>query len=203
MRNFRNFLKENNAPTLNGDIILPGNWTDLSTLAELYPGYTPGCKINGNLDFNGCNELTSLEGAPSEVDGIFFCNDCKSLTSLKGAPSIVKNAFTSNCTSLTSLKGAPLTIKNGWKCSRCTSLTSLQGIGKEYCLSAKIINLSGCEKLSSQMLGLMLVKNLQEIRFDVNKDLESIFNNHLSGNKDMMDCKEDLMNAGYKEYAKL
>jgi hypothetical protein len=44
-------------------------------------------------DFN-CrdNELTSLEGAPKEVQGGFYCNK-KQLTSLEGAPKDVRGGF--------------------------------------------------------------------------------------------------------------
>ena len=53
------------------------------------------------------------------------------------------------------------------------------------------------------MLGLMLVKGLQEIEFNIKEEIEKIFNRHLQGDKDILDCQEQLITEGFKEYAKL
>ena len=52
-----------------------------------------------------CSKLTSLEGAPKEVEGDFYCTGCDKLTSLKGSPKRVGERFDcSYCKNLTSLK---------------------------------------------------------------------------------------------------
>jgi hypothetical protein len=204
MRNFRRFLLEDIVPAYDGDIKAISNLTNLSTLPELFPGFVPGCKVTGDFSCFGCSSLTSLEGAPSSVENNVFLRGSTSLRALSGGPSSVSVDFScSGCTMLTSLQGAPLTIGGNFMCFRCVSLTSLQGIGKDYCLSVKGFYIDGCKNLTSHFLGLMLVKKLDVLSFDVNKDLEGIINRHLEGNKDLLDCKEELIRAGYKEYAKL
>ena len=71
------------------------------------------------------NKLTSLEGAPSVVNGGFACFN-NNLTSLQGAPSVVKGNFTCANNKLTSLEGAPSVVKGIFYCSH-NNLTSLQG----------------------------------------------------------------------------
>ena len=71
----------------------------------------------------------------------------------------------------------------------------------------------------SNMLGLMLIKGgMKKVYFNVGggasiKETDAVFgplmrvvkiiNAHLLEDKDLLDCKEELMNSGYKEYAKL
>ena len=68
--------------------------------------------ITGNFDCRGCNNLTSLEGAPEKIDGSFGCRNCPNLKSLEGAPKEVKGDFYCDfCKKLKSLEGAPKVIK--------------------------------------------------------------------------------------------
>ena len=46
-----------------------------------------------NGDFDCPEDITSLEGAPKEVDGYFYCSMNTSLTSLEGAPEKVTRDF--------------------------------------------------------------------------------------------------------------
>jgi len=62
-------------------------------------------KVHGHLDCS-YNNLTSLEGAPSSIDGSFICYK-NNLTSLEGAPSSVGSRFNCSNNNLTSLEGAP------------------------------------------------------------------------------------------------
>jgi hypothetical protein len=71
------------------------------------------------------NQLTSLEGSPQKVGGDFFCND-NQLTSLKGAPQKIGEEFDCRNNQLTSLDGAPQEVGEGFICSD-NSLTSLKG----------------------------------------------------------------------------
>jgi len=62
-------------------------------------------RVHGHLDCS-YNNLTSLEGAPSSIDGSFICYK-NNLTSLEGAPSSVGSRFNCSNNNLTSLEGAP------------------------------------------------------------------------------------------------
>jgi hypothetical protein len=72
-----------------------------------------------------CNNLESLEGAPSVVGGNFDCYD-NNLTSLKGAPQKVGGDFICHENRLTSLEGAPQEVGGGFYCSS-NELISLKG----------------------------------------------------------------------------
>lgn len=82
-------------------------------------------RINNNDIVCSYNQLTSLEGAPSEVGGIFNCSDNK-LTSLNGAPSEVGGNFRCSDNQLTSLEHAPSEVGGDFYCYN-NKLTSLEG----------------------------------------------------------------------------
>lgn len=71
------------------------------------------------------NKLTSLVGAPFEVDGYFYCQN-NQLTSLKGAPQVVNGTFNCSHNKLTSLEGSPREIAGIFDCSY-NLLKSLEG----------------------------------------------------------------------------
>ena len=72
------------------------------------------------------NKLTSLEGAPQEVEKSFWCND-NQLTSLEGAPQKVGRSFYCSGNQLTSLEGAPQKVGGDFSCYG-NQITSLKGI---------------------------------------------------------------------------
>ena len=78
--------------------------------------------------------ITSLTNGLFEfgsVDG-FYCDDCKSLTSLKGAPRNVElDFYCTKCDSLKSLEGAPEFVQCSFNCRDCKSLKTLEGAPKE------------------------------------------------------------------------
>jgi hypothetical protein len=91
------------------------------------------------------NKLTSLEGAPKKVGGGFYCSDNK-LTSLEGAPEEVGGHFICSGNKLTSLEGAPKEVGDGFYCNRCNNLTSLKGAPKKV---GGCFNCVGCIKLKN------------------------------------------------------
>jgi hypothetical protein len=161
--------------------------------------------VSGNFSCIQCSSLTSLEGAPQEVGGNFICTGCKSLVSLKGAPQQVGYTFScSECTSLTSLEGAPQQVGYDFSCYECTSLTSLKGIGKQYLKKCdNELFLFSCKNLKSHMLGILLIKDLKKISFSDNIEVQNIINKHLDGDRDILECQEELITNGLKEFAKL
>ena len=125
------------------------------------------------------NELTSLEGAPSHVNGNFDCSYNK-LTSLEGAPSRVNGGFDCFDNKLTSLKDVHKHI------------TEIKGIF--YALKNPI---------NSHVLGLLLIKGITKVQLD-NKQVEEILNRHLGrGRAGMLMAQEELIEAGLEEFAQL
>lgn len=77
-----------------------------------------------------CYKITTLEGAPKKVEK-FICCGCEGLTSLEGSPKECYIFDCSYCAKLKDLKGAPQKVKYDFICSACRDLTSLKGSPKE------------------------------------------------------------------------
>jgi hypothetical protein len=104
-----------------------------------FKGVRFGKVKNGDFDCSW-NNLTSLEGAPREVEGSFVCYR-NNLTSLVGAPEEVSGKFWCNNNSLTSLEGAPLDVKGNFDCENNplqTLVGAPQKIGGLFKFSAGI-----------------------------------------------------------------
>ena len=71
-------------------------------------------KINGNF-YCFANNLTTLDGAPTEVKLDFYCS-YNNLTTLKGCPIYVGGKFSCKNNKLTSLEGAPKTVIGDFLC---------------------------------------------------------------------------------------
>lgn len=147
-------------------------------------------------------KLTSLEGAPKTIDGDFWCNN-NHLTSLKGAPERVTGGFDCSSNRLTSLEGAPKKIGSYFFCDN-NNLTSLQNIHK------MITEINGdfyCHKnkITSHVLGLLLIPGIKNIVASVDEfSWVKILNRYLGkGRKGMLDCQNELIEAGLEEYAQL
>lgn len=61
--------------------------------------------------------------------------------------------------------------------------------------------------IESNVLGLILIKNLEKFSFEDFKGevhpVQNIINKHLKGSRDVLECQEELIENGYKQYAKL
>ena len=190
MQNFKEYLKENEIQ----DIIIYNKNLVHGKLKKQYPD------IKGDFDCSN-REIITLKFAPKYVGGNFYCYNTN-ITSLEFAPQSVGHDFSCFGTKITTLEFAPQYVGRSFGCSD-TKITSLKGIGKDYLKEVRgEIYLKECHHLKSSMLGIMLVKELQEIYFD-NKEVQDIFNRHLKGDKDILDCQEELITNGLKEYAKL
>ena len=168
-------------------------------------------KINGDF-FCWKNHLSSLEGGPAEITGQYDCQD-NNLKSLKGAP-MSCGEFSCSGNELTSLKYAPRRVNGHFACST-NRITSLEGIhefideinGDFYATKNDII---------SHVLGLLLIKGLSKAwigspldkhdRIKLNRSVSQILNKHLpntKGNRGVLECQNELIDAGFDEYAQL
>jgi hypothetical protein len=154
--------------------------------------------VNGSF-YCSYNNLTSLEGAPSVVNGDFYCYS-NNLTSLEGAPSVMNGVFYCYNNKLTSLAGAPSVVKGVFNCSynKLKSLAGIHKIIKEIHGIAYFRN----NPIKSNVLGLMRIKGLTKVYLD-NKQVMGILNKYLKGDRDIIKCQSELLDAGLEEYAKL
>jgi hypothetical protein len=161
-------------------------------------------------------ELTSLIGCPIEIIGNFLCSTNK-LTSLNGGPTFVKRSYNCSYNNLSSLEGCANSCSSLF-CQN-NELTSLEHCPKKLkflrCDSNLITNLHDIHRilpdcasinlrnnpLDSHILGLLKIKNLCFALFD-NKGIEDIINKYLPLG-DILACQEELMEAGYEEFAQL
>jgi len=129
-------------------------------LVDVKGGFT--CSAQGLSDFKGVkfgvvwrnfncseNRLTSLEGAPQQVDVDFHC-DNNLLTSLVGSPQKVGGDFYCNINRLDSLKGAPQEVNGYFVCNN-NHLISLDGAPQDvdggfYCHNNSLTSLAGAPK---------------------------------------------------------
>jgi hypothetical protein len=142
-------VKNFNIYTLTNDLFVFGkvggyfSCTDCKNLTSLEGAPK---EVGGGFFCTDIN-LTSLEGAPKEVGGGFFCSRCHNLISLKGAPEKVGLCFhCTECKNLTSLKGSPKKVGGNFYCTNCNNLTSLEGAPKEV---EEDFNCYGCNKLKN------------------------------------------------------
>ena len=162
--------------------------------------------INGKMveDFTG-----------QTIEGNFFCNDAR-LTTLEGCPEIVTKNFNCADNPLTSLEFAPMIVKGDAVMSGL-QLVTLKGIGTKFLKEIHgDLNIRG--KHIPRFLSVVLnVKHLGGIDLIGKQDMfdrrevsttearlrqaQNIINNHLSGDRNLMDCHEELIQAGLKEYA--
>lgn len=135
-----------------------------------------------------------------EFKGNFYCNSYR-LTSIEGAPSIVIGNFGCHDNDLTNLEGAPISVIGDFYCNN-NKLESLKGIGKEYLKRIDKAFYAFRNPIKSNVLGILLIKNCKEIDID-NKKVQKIINKYLTEDRDILECREELVQAGFKEYAKL
>jgi len=158
-------------------------------------------EVSGNF---GCynNQFTSLEFCPKEVGGNFWCSDNK-LTSLEFCPKEVGGYFNCSNNQLTSLEFCPKEVGGNFGCYN-NQLTSLADIHKHLKkMNGKFYAYDN--PIKSNVIGLLLVKGCNKVELD-NKQVEEILNKHLPntrGHLGLLECQEDLLSAGFEEYAEL
>ena len=180
-----------------------------------------GCpkEVDGNF---ACydNQLTSLKGGPKEVDGNFSCFNNK-LTSLIGSLQKVGADFICSNNQLTSLEGGPKEVGGNFSCSY-NKLTCLVGGPQKvgdyfYCSENELTNLKDIHKqikfiggqasflgnpIKSHVVGLLLIEGLVYVNLD-NKKVRDIINKHLNVGRDVFECIDELLEAGFPEFAKI
>jgi hypothetical protein len=163
----------------------------MKLLRELLEQTMPEAKSEEDLLASIKDGKFILDGSKLKVSGRFNCSN-KQLTSLTGAPKEVSGDFYCRLNTLTSLTGAPASVGRDFSCSK-NALTSRQGIKK---IITKINGTFYCREnpLKSHILGLLKIKGCKKV--------EKILNKYLPEG-DLLDCQEELIDAGLDDYAQL
>lgn len=143
-----------------GTIYVPGDidlsfkgLTALPPLHNVHAGSNFFCQGNQLTTLDGApqqvdgdfhcdnNRLHTLEGAPSTLGGYLYCYN-NHLISLKGAPAIINGDFWCNSNYLQTLSGGPKTVKGLFTCAH-NALLSLHGaptdIGGDFDCSSNLL----------------------------------------------------------------
>ena len=201
-------LSNKNLTSLQGlhipDIIEGNFYCGRNKLTSLQYGPT---KVGTDFRCNK-NRLTSLEFGPKEVNGNYECFG-NVLTSLQYGPTEVGGNFYCAGNLLSSLQYCPTRVGGNFDCYE-NQLTSLQGIHKQF-RSGYIkgqIWLSN-NPITSHILGLLLIPELKFIGYSKGNassscyDAIEIINKHLEGDRNVIACQRELIQAGLKEFARL
>jgi hypothetical protein len=145
--------------------------------------------------------VKDLKGYPFKdpYDGNFNCYD-KQLTSLEGCPTVINGDFYCNNNQLQSLQYCPQIVKDDFHCSN-NSLQSLQNIDK-YCKQIDGKLWAYGNPIKSHVLGVVLIENITDVYLD-QKQVQKIIITHLETDRDVYLCQDNLIKAGFAEYAQL
>jgi hypothetical protein len=151
------------------------------------------------------NHFESLEGLPKDIMSLVNLEKSHLLTDLTGSPREIIHDFNVNLSNnLTSIKGRPDKIGRDFQMAGCSKITTLNdlpdSIGRNLFISGN--------PLIKNYLRVLKVKDLQKIVMWDNdginfRKIADIINKHLAGDKDIMECQEEMIEAGFGEYAKL
>lgn len=145
------------------------------------------------------NKLNTLEGGPTKVGFSYAC-DTNLLKSLVGAPKEIRHNFGASGNQLESLEGVPRRVGGNLTLYR-NKFKSLKGIHKHIDYIGGYLDCSE-NALESHVLGVLRIEGLNEFLID-NDDIQNIINKHLEGDKDIFACQEELIAAGFEEFAQL
>jgi hypothetical protein len=166
-------------------------------------------EIGGSFKAYSNNEITSLEGVPQIIHNDFLIYDNRHLKSLDGGPIQVDGDYLCWGCNLESYEGVATKI-GYWLNLYANPITNLKGIG-DYFSNGYVQSIKLPSSITSNVLGLLLIPKLEVITLD-NKDkidkpafltAMQIINKHLSSGKRRSKCKQELEDAGLKEFAKL
>jgi hypothetical protein len=136
---------------------------------------------DGIVDVNGSVHVKEFKGTtlPIQFGNVAEFFSCRGtyLTSLQGMPSVIGGSFNCENTHISSLSGIDKIIKH---------------IGKKF----------ACRKITTHILGLLLIEGIILIDVDGNGPIDKIMNKYV-GTGDILSAQDELINAGLIDQARL
>lgn len=156
--------------------------------------------VHGDFLFSSSN-LTTLQNAPDVVEGDFFV-DHAHLTNLHGAPHTVQDSIAYSGNPLTTLEGSPQVCGAHIYLENLPKIKSLQGIHKTFRQMNGELHLENTPA-ESHVLGILMIKGCKKIDKFHHPAVMKIINKHLEGDRDVHLCQDELIDAGFAQYARL
>lgn len=206
--------------------------SDEEAIQHTFPGIanssTQGIRVEGSLSLNDTNPLISdiIRTNYASVSENFNLTSSK-LTSLEGCPKLIGRdclIAIGTGSNINSFKGCPQRAKLFKYTDRHNKYSSLEGICRRADTFRLYINgltsyhnvhkwidsfrlLEMSEYVKESILGFVLVKEAGTLvrKFDdspLDRAIE-IVDNHTGEYGDVLECQEELINSGFKEYARL
>ena len=166
------------------------------------------------FDIGGVH-VRSLQYCPKVIKGWFQANNNPYLESLEHGPTSVGGSYDVSNTGISSLDGFPAHVGSILDFSECHHLHSLHDIHR-HTKNARVVKFNARELKNSErdvlesVLGLILIEGLERIEIYYGNSsrtqdpLHDILNSHLGrGRSGLIDCQNELLDAGLDEFAKL
>ena len=127
------YMKISKTPDTDGKFIVTTAYIETKTLTDI------SSLTNGLFKFGPCEtleivnvrKLTSLEGAPQEVERDCKIRICPDLKSLEGGPKNIKGSFECSNTGIISLEGGPTEVEGDYEVNDNNDLKTLKGAPKK------------------------------------------------------------------------
>jgi len=162
--------------------------------------------LGAALIVTGCEQLTSLRGAPKRV-ATLRAKGCTALKSLVGGPEEVQGNVFLGESGVTSLEGL-IKVKGVVNLIGCWELTSLHGIGVQHLKSCMMLHIP--HTVDSHVLGLLLVDKLEDVLVHpehaspkLNLAIKIVLKHLKKGQDGLIDCQHELIDEGLEDFAEL
>ena len=159
---------------------------------------------NGKLNTQGAfylddQEITHVPVPFGTVGGSFQAN-IETLKSFENFPEFIKGNLYTYDTDIDSFDGLHTEVDGGVDFTMNEKLTDWVGVYKH------LIRVSGRLKFDVDYikrggLGILLIKEVEEISSG-DSDVDKIFNKYLKGDRNVLDCQEELIDAGFARLAR-
>jgi hypothetical protein len=212
MQSFKSYLQEEDPPR----IFFDPNYTfydkndihSMRDLIHIQPDYVTGCIIKNDFDISGLKNIKSWDDGPSYIAGTLYAADT-GFTTLKGMPKYIGSDINLRmCMGLTTLEGCVQECNGYFAISNCVNLVSLKWMPKKI---TGILLIRFCHSLRG-ILSILLCDGIIAIKDEITTNqnnaqlreaMRIVKDHYFNQDRDILECKAELIENGLGEYAKL
>jgi hypothetical protein len=186
----------------------------------------PFGKVKGNFFLTFSDTLETLENFPEDVSKTVSIGECPKITSLEHMTKIIGHSCNFSQTSIKTLEHLPKVINGDLNITNLPELESMDGVpdivmGDFFCYDVPKLKkfkfpkeihgvitfitgpLDSRENILAQnYLDVFKIKTLRGINFSYSKEVTKIFNKYYRNGRDIIGCQDELIEAGFEEFAR-